>query len=177
MTINDNKVVSLIYKLEVAGEIQDQTTKENPLEFIFGLGYLLPKFEENIKDKAVGDTFDFELAARDGYGDIDPQAVVDLPMNIFEIDGKIQEGLLTVGNVINMMNQMGGVIPGKVVEVGKESVKMDFNHQMAGKDLHFTGEIIAIREATEEELTNGLHGERAPHNCGGECSSCGGGCH
>lgn len=176
MTINDNKVVSLIYKLEVDGQIADQTTVENPLEFIFGLGYLLPKFEENIKDKKVGDKFDFELAAKDGYGEIDPQAVIDLPKNIFEIDGKIQDGLLVVGNVINMMNQAGGIIPGKVVEVAEESVKMDFNHQMAGKDLHFTGEIINVREATDEELTNGLHGERAAQGCSGNCSGCGGGC-
>jgi FKBP-type peptidyl-prolyl cis-trans isomerase SlyD len=103
---------------------------------------------------------------------------VDLPKNIFEIEGKIKEDLLVVGNVIPMMNQMGGVIPGKVVSVGEETVKMDFNHEMAGKDLHFTGEIIAVREATEEELTNGIHGERAEHNCSEEgCSTCGCNCH
>ncbi|MCK9626014.1 MAG: peptidylprolyl isomerase [Bacteroidales bacterium] len=178
MTINDNKVVSLIYKLETEGIVADQTTKENPLEFIFGMGYLLPKFEENIKDKKVGDTFDFQLSAQEGYGEKDSQAIVDLPKNIFEIEGKIKEDLLVVGNVIPMMNQMGGVIPGKVVSVGEETVKMDFNHEMAGKDLHFTGEIIAVREATEEELTNGIHGERAEHNCSEEgCSTCGCNCH
>jgi FKBP-type peptidyl-prolyl cis-trans isomerases 2 len=177
MTICDKKVVSLTYTLEVEGKIEDQTTKENPLEFIFGLGYLLPKFEENIKGKKVGDPFEFTLSAEDGYGIYDPQSVLDLPKHIFEIDGKIQEGLLVVGNVIPMMNQAGGVIPGKVVAVSDDSVKMDFNHALAGKALHFTGEIVAVREATEKELEEGLHGERAAHNCGGDCSSCGGGCH
>jgi FKBP-type peptidyl-prolyl cis-trans isomerase SlyD len=71
-----------------------------------------------------------------------------------------------------MMNSMGGVIPGVVVEVSEDSVKMDLNHQMAGKTLHFTGEIVSVREATEKELTEGLHGEYV-HTCGG----CGGGCH
>ena len=120
---------------------------------------------------------EFTLSPAEGYGEIDPQAVVDLPKNIFEIDGQIQEGLLEVGRVIPMMNQMGGVIPGKVVEVGDDTVKMDFNHELAGAELHFFVEVVGIREATDKELTDGLHGERAAHNCGGDCSSCGGGCH
>lgn len=171
MEINDNKVVHLTYQLEVDGNIEDQATAESPLEFIMGLGYLLPKFEENITGKKVGDTFDFRLSAEEGYGLINPQAIVDLPINIFEIEGKVASDLLFPGNIIPMMNAQGGVMPGKVVAVTDDCVTMDFNHPMAGKDLHFTGEVILVREATDEELTNGLHGERKS-GCGG----CGGGC-
>ena len=173
MTIQDEKVVALTYVLEVDGQVKDQATEETPLEFIFGLGYLLPKFEENIKGKSVGDTFEFVLSPADGYGVYDKQAIVELPKHIFEIDGKIQDQLLVEGNVIPMMNQAGGVIPGKVVSVSDETVTMDFNHELAGKELHFTGKVEAIRDATEKELTDGLHGERA---CTHDCSSCGGGC-
>ena len=173
MNIQDEKVVSLTYTLLVDGEVKDQANEENPLEFIFGLGYLLPKFEEYIKGKQVGDTFEFTLNAKEGYGEYDAQAVVELPKHIFEVDGKIQDQLLFVGNVIPMMNQAGGVIPGKVVEVGDDSVKMDFNHELAGKDLHFSGKVVGVRDATEKELTEGLHGERA---CSHDCSSCNGGC-
>ncbi|MBP9987709.1 MAG: FKBP-type peptidyl-prolyl cis-trans isomerase [Bacteroidales bacterium] len=174
MEINDNKVVHLVYQLEVDGQIADSCTAEKPLEFIFGLGYLLPKFEENIAGKTVGDKFDFRLTAAEGYGEIDPNAIIDLPKNIFEIDGKLAEDILFEGNVIPMMNSMGGVMPGKVVKVNPDTVTMDFNPQMAGKDLHFTGEILLVREATDKELTEGLHGERK--GCGGNCSSCGGNC-
>jgi FKBP-type peptidyl-prolyl cis-trans isomerase SlyD len=79
-----------------------------------------------------------------------------------------------------MMNSMGGVIPGVVIEVTEDSVKMDLNHRMAGKTLHFTGEIVSVRQATEKELTEGLHGEYV-HTCGGchghegGCGGCGGG--
>lgn len=185
MEINQNKVVELIYTLEVDGAVADQTTEERPLDFIFGTGSLLPKFEENILNKVAGDEFDFQLTAEEGYGQRTDEAIVELPKNIFEIDGVIKEDLLVVGNVIPMMNNMGGVMPGKVVEVKDETVVMDFNHMMAGKDLHFTGKILTVREATEQELTEGLHGERAPqpeHECGSGCgeSSCGGccgGCH
>ena len=85
-----------------------------------------------------------------------------------------------VGNVIPMMSQEGGVMPGKVLEIKDDAVKMDFNHQMAGKDLHFTGEILVVRDATEAELKDGLHGERKGcSGCqGGNCGdgSCGEGC-
>jgi FKBP-type peptidyl-prolyl cis-trans isomerase SlyD len=173
MTIQDEKVVSLTYTLTVDGEVKDQANEENPLEFIYGLGYLLPKFEEYLKGKQVGDTFEFDLSPEEGYGVYDVQAVVELPKHIFEVDGKIQEQLLFPGSVIPMMNQAGSVIPGKVLEVSDNSVKMDFNHDLAGKELHFTGKIVGIRDATEKELTEGLHGERA---CSHDCSSCSGGC-
>ena len=155
------------------GRVKDQATEENPLEFIYGLGYLLPKFEEYLLGKTVGDTFEFVLSPAEGYGVYDKQAVIELPKSIFEIDGKIQEQLLVVGQVIPMMNQAGGVIPGKVVAVADNSVTMDFNHELAGKELHFTGKVTGIRDATDKELEEGLHGERA---CTHDCSSCGGGC-
>ena len=119
MKIQDEKVVSLTYTLVVDGKVEDQATEENPLEYIHGLGYLLPKFEEYLSGKTVGDSFEFVLSPEEGYGVYDAQAVVELPKHIFEIDGKIQEQLLVVGQVIPMMNQAGGVIPGKVIEVRK----------------------------------------------------------
>jgi FKBP-type peptidyl-prolyl cis-trans isomerase SlyD len=125
-----------------------------------------------------GCTFDVTLAPADAYGEVDPARVIDLPKAAFEVNGEIREDLLVPGNTIPMMNSMGGVIPGVVVEVTADSVKMDLNHQMAGKTLHFTGEVLSVREATEKELTEGLHGEFV-HTCGcGGChgGDCGGGC-
>lgn len=174
MNISDNKVVHLVYQLEVDGQIADSCDASRPLEFIFGAGYLLPKFEENIAGKTVGDKFDFRLSAAEGYGERDERAVIDLPKTIFMRDGHLAEEILFEGNVIPMMNADGGVMPGTVVKVGDQHVTMDFNHQMAGKDLHFTGEILLVRDATAEELTNGLHGER--QGCGGKCGSCNSDC-
>ena len=177
MKIEANKVVALTYELEVEGAVCDKATEENPLEFIFGQGYLLPKFEENVEGKTVGDTFEFTLTPEEGYGAYNPESVIDLPKSIFEIEGKIREDLLIVENIIPMMTQDGRMVPGKVLEVSEDKVKMDFNHQMAGKTLHFTGKVVRVREATEKEIEEGLHGERASHGCSGNCSSCGGGCH
>ena len=105
-----------------------------------------------------------------------------LPKLEFEVNGEIREDLLVPGTTIPMMNSMGGVIPGVVLEVTEDSVKMDLNHQMAGKTLHFKGEVLSVREATEKELTEGLHGEFVQscgcggcHGHGGDCGGCEGG--
>ena len=177
MKITQNAVVEFCYELEVEGQVVDKTTKEKPLDYIHGTGSLLPKLEAHIEGMQAGDRFDITLAPVDGYGEVDPQRIIDLPKAAFEVNGEVREDLLVPGNTIPMMNSMGGVIPGVVLEVSADSVKMDLNHQMAGKTLHFTGEIVSVREATEKEITEGLHGEYV-HSCGCGGGGChGGGCH
>ena len=175
MKISDNKVVALSYVLEVEGAERDRADADKPLEFIFGMGYLLPKFEAAVLGKEVGETFDFILTPEEGYGVYSASAVLDLPRSIFESDGKLDEHLVRIGNTIPMMTNDGRVVPGRVLEIGTEKIKMDFNHELAGKTLHFTGSVIAVREATDKELSEGLHGELA-HHCSGNCSDCEGGC-
>lgn len=176
MKIGQNKVVEFVYELEVDGQVVDKTAKERPLDYIHGTGSLLPKLEEHIEGMQAGDKFDVTLSPADGYGEVDPDRIIDLPKGAFEVNGEIREDLLVPGNTIPMMNSMGGVIPGVVLEVTEDSVKMDLNHRMAGKTLHFTGEVVSVREATEKELTEGLHGEYV-HSCGcGGCGGHGGGC-
>ena len=177
MKISANTVVEFAYELEVDGQIVDRTTKEKPLDYIHGTGSLLPKLEDHIEGMEPGAKFEITLAPADAYGEVDPQRIIDLPKAAFEVNGEVREDLLVPGNTIPMMNSMGGVIPGVVLEVTAETVKMDLNHQMAGKTLHFTGEIVSVREATEKELTEGLHGEYV-HSCGCGGGGChGGGCH
>ena len=180
MKITANAVVEFSYELEVEGKVVDHTTKEKPLDYIHGTGSLLPKLEAHIEGMQAGDKFEITLAPADAYGETDPNRIINLPKAAFEVNGEVREDLLVPGNTIPMMNSMGGVIPGVVLEVTADSVKMDLNHQMAGKTLHFTGEIVSVREATEKELTEGLHGEYV-HTCGGchghegGCGGCGGG--
>lgn len=183
MKIEANKVVEFCYELEVDGQVVDQTTKERPLDYIHGTGSLLPKLESHIEGMEPGDTFDVILSPADGYGEVDPTRIIDLPKTAFEVNGEVREDLLVPGNTIPMLNSMGAVIPGVVLEVSEDSVRMDLNHQMAGKTLHFKGEVLTVREATEKELTEGLHGEYV-HSCGcggchghdGDCGGCEGGC-
>ncbi|MEG0890738.1 MAG: FKBP-type peptidyl-prolyl cis-trans isomerase [Bacteroidales bacterium] len=182
MEINLNKVISLSYTLEVDGDVIETVTAEKPMQFIFGTGYLLPKFEEKIKGNKVGDTFDFKLAATDAYGNVNPDAIVELPKNLFEVEGKIEEGLLTIGNVLPMMDSEGNRLNGSVDEIKDNVVVMNFNHPLAGAELHFSGKVEELRDATETELTNGLFNEKVQQSCGDGCSSdgcssCNCGCH
>ena len=178
MKAEKNKVVAVSYELEVEGQIADKAGAEKPLEYIHGSGMLLPKFEENVEGKEPGESFEFVLTPEEGYGAYSPEYVIDLPMQAFAgPDGRIMTEFLVVGTVIPMLDNQGQVVQGTVKALTEDSVKMDFNHPMAGKTLHFTGKVVSVREATEKELTEGLHGEFLPQegcNCEGGCN---GGCH
>jgi len=172
MKVEKNKVVAVSYELQVEGKIADKAGSEAPLEYIHGTGMLLPKFEEALAGKEPGDGFAFTLTPVEGYGEHNPNYVANIPLAAFEVDGQLREDLLKIGAVIPMLNGDGQVVQGTIVEIGKENVKMDFNHPMAGKTLNFSGKVESVRDATEKELLEGLHGEYLPKegcHCHGKC--------
>ena len=175
MKIQKDKVIAVSYELEVEGKIADKASSEAPLEYIHGTGMLLPKFEAALDGKVAGDPFEFTLTPEEGYGVYNPKYLVSLPIEAFQIDGKVHEELLVVGRTLPMLNSEGQVVSGTVAAVDEKSVTMDFNHPMAGKTLHFTGKVESVREATEKELREGLHGEYLPPEEG--CGHCHGECH
>jgi FKBP-type peptidyl-prolyl cis-trans isomerase SlyD len=172
MIIEKNKVVSLIYELRVDGsdgEVIESLNEEKPLTFLYGTGALLPMFESNIDGLKIGDAFKFDLKCEDAYGVATEEAVVDIPKSVFEVDGAFDNEMVKEGNAIPMMDGDGNRLNGVVVAVNHETVTMDFNHPLAGDDLHFHGKIVGIREATGEELQHGhIH---SSDGCGGGCSS------
>ncbi len=171
MKIGEKSFVSLAYELRVGGEVVDTATRERPLEFPFGAGFLLPAFEKNIAGLGVGDKFSFTLTPEEGYGPVALEAIVELPLDIFKVDGKVEDGLLTVGNRVPMSTADGQHLLGVVVGVEADKVRMDFNHPMAGKTLDFSGEIVGVREATDEDMM-GMMGGGCSGSCGseGDCS-------
>lgn len=178
MKIERNRFVTLTYKLRLngaEGELIEETGDEKPLEFVFGSGRMLEMFEQKLEGMSAGDAFDFELKANEAYGDVNDDAVVELPKNIFEVSGSIDDELLTVGNTVPMQDAHGNRLNGIVLEVSDEIVKMDFNHPLAGDDLHFSGSVIAVREASEDEIMDacGSGCESGGCNSGGCGSGCG----
>ncbi len=168
MQITKNKVVSLSYILKrdnAQGEIIEETRAGDPLVFLYGIGQMLPKFEEHLSTLKTGDDFEFTLSSDDAYGEMDQDAIIDLDKSIFMVDGKIDDEMLAIGNVIPMRDDQGHMLQGIVVNVTNESVRMDFNHPMAGNTLHFTGNVIDVREATAEEISHGhAHGAGGHHH-------------
>ena len=166
MVVGKNKVISLSYTLKVNGETVESVGADAPLQFLFGAGNLLPKFEQNLDGLAPDDDFDFELKSEDAYGTVNKDAIVDVPMRAFEVDGKVDTELLKVGNHVPMLDQSGNRLNGLVVQVDQEFITMDFNHPLAGDDLHFNGKIVEIREATSDELEHGhVHNPGSCENC------------
>lgn len=173
MTIVTNKVVSLKYELRINaedGELVEKVENDRPLQFIFGVGSMLEKFESNIGGLKEGDKFNFKLKADEAYGDVNNEMIVDVPKEIFMVDGKIDDSLLVIDKVIPMRDQQGNHLNGKIIEIKESQVVMDFNHPLAGDDLFFTGEVLNVRDASDEELSHG-HIHDDSHSCG-----CGSGC-
>ncbi len=165
MTQSEAKVIALTYELREGGpkgNVLESVSSEQPIEFLFGAGRLNQRFEENVKNLNEGESFEFTISSDHAYGPFNDKAVVDLPKNIFVVDGELAEDLLTEGNIINMEDKEGNPHRGKVLEVGNENVKMDFNHPLAGMDLHFRGEVIRKREPTPEEITQGYVSPQNP---------------
>lgn len=180
MKIGEKKFVALSYTLKVDGEVVESVTAERPLTFVYGTGLLLPTFEAQIAGLEAGAPFAFRLEAGDAYGELTPEAVIVLPKEAFMVDGKIEDGLLDIGNQLPMSDNQGNRMVGIVKAVDDQSVTMDFNHPMAGKALEFSGSVVEVREATDEDMMMGHHAGSCDcgcdHDCDGE-ESCGCGCH
>ena len=161
--IAQNKVVTLNYRLtrnDENGELVEETYGAQPLTYIHGVGMMIPKFEEELNGKKAEYKFSFGILAADAYGVNDPKMVVDIPLDIFKNEGKIDTEVVKVGNTLPMQDNQGNRMNGIILEIIEEQIKMDFNHPLSSQDLHFTGDVVSVREATKEELEHGhVHGE------------------
>ena len=159
MKVEKLKVVAMTYTLKfdnADGEIIEQVAPEFPLEVLIGNDNLFDKFEANLMGLNKGDKFEFTLNPEDSYGTYENEKVIDLPRSTFEVDGKFDDDIIKEGAIIPMMSEDDEEhMEAIVVSVDAETVKLDFNHPLAGEVLHFAGEIFNIREATPEELENG----------------------
>lgn len=175
--IENNKVVTLNYTLKEGtpeGNLIEETYSANPLVFLFGKGNMLPKFEENITGKKAGDKFSFTIESKEAYGEKNETAIIDVSKEAFGND----DSLMQLGKSLPMQDKDGNRFDGIIVELSDETVKMDFNHPLAGVTLSFEGDIVELRDATEHELEHGhihqeghdhKHGE--DHTCDGNCGS------
>ena len=175
MKIEKNKFVSVSYDLNVGNdderELMESATSERPLQFIFGLGAMLPAFEDNIKNLEEGSKFKFSLTPEQAYGERAEDHIVELPKNIFEVNGKFDDEYIAEGVTLPMMNSNGDRMNGSVLEVKEDVVVMDFNHPLAGETLHFDGEVLDVHEPTVEEMA--AYTQAMAGGCGCSCDECG----
>ncbi|MEO6283870.1 MAG: peptidylprolyl isomerase [Dyadobacter sp.] len=170
MKVEKNSVVALIYSLRIPDtegetDVVEVVTEEDPMYFIQGISGLPEGFENQIQGLSAGDTFEFVVAPEEGYGEFDEEAIVELPKAVFQMEDVDQEELLQIGNIIPMTNEDGERMHGQVVEIKEDLVIMNFNHPLAGKEMHFSGQILSVRPATAEEISHGhVHGAGGVHH-------------
>ena len=159
-------VVSLEYTLTVDGEIIDSSEENGPIDFIQDRGNIIAGLESALEGMKVGEAKQVKVLAKDAYGEYDPEATEDVPLTEFPKDIPLE-----VGVELAVEDEDEGVISAVIEEVGKDSVTLNFNHPLAGKDLNFDVKILSIREATAEELEHGhVHGDEEDEcDCGCDC--------
>lgn len=160
MTIEANAVVVLDYELKVNGEVIDSSFGQEPLSFIHGVGALIPGFSAAIDGLKKGDKKAFVVSAEDGYGELDEEAIRTYAKDDFPGDVDLSVGAQLFFETEDQME-----IPCFVKEVVGNDVIIDFNHPLAGKELHFNIEVKDVRLATEEEKAHGhVHGAHGHHH-------------
>jgi FKBP-type peptidyl-prolyl cis-trans isomerase SlyD len=162
MKVNKNTVVSLSYIMrldDAEGEIMESIEDSNPFIFLFTEEALLPRFEKEIEGLEVGAKFDFTVSPEEAYGVYAEDSVVELPKEIFHIDGRFDEEGVKEGVWVPLTTEDGQSVEAEVTEVGTDTVTVDFNHELAGATLNFQGEVLAVRMASKQEVDQGFSTE------------------
>jgi FKBP-type peptidyl-prolyl cis-trans isomerase SlyD len=149
-SVEDNVVVTMDYTLKVEGEVVDTSQDSEPLQFIQGQGQLIPGLERELYGMEVGDAKDVVVRAAEGYGEEDPAAFADIPRSEFPPQIPLEPGV-----ELQLTNQDGEQMQAYIESVGNEDVRLNFNHPLAGKELHFQVEVVDLRQATPDELDHG----------------------
>lgn len=150
-TIADGSVVTMHYKLALdSGQVVDSSEGKDPLGYLHGAGNIVPGLEAAMAGKAEGESFDVKVSPEEGYGPRHDEAVQKVPRQAFPADADLKEGLQFQATGPDQRPLMGSIL-----EVGESEVTVDFNHPLAGETLHFSIEVVGIREATQEEKDHG----------------------
>lgn len=150
MTVKDDMVVSMEYTLRVDGEIIDQSEPGESIQFIQGIGQVVPGLEDALYGMRVGERKKVTILPEDGYGEIDEDAVAEIPADDFPDDIPLEPG---VGLILK--DDEGDEQEAYIVEVDDDTVYLSLNHPLAGEELEFDIKVIGLREAHEEELDHG----------------------
>jgi FKBP-type peptidyl-prolyl cis-trans isomerase SlyD len=169
MAIQTNQIVSIEYEVKDGDKIVDSNVGGAPLVFMFGKGQIIPGLENGIVNMEVGERANVLVKPADAYGEYNADATQEVPADQFAgID-------LELGMTLYGQGEDGGTVQVTVKEIGAETITIDFNHPLAGKDLMFTVAISGIRDASAEEVMTGMPIENKPAE-GGSCGT-GCGCH
>jgi len=151
LEVADGRIVCLDYTLRLDNEeVVDSSEDREPIEFVQGQRQIVPGLEQELYGMEVGEKKEVVVEPKAGYGERNPEANQDVPRDAFQEGVEIEEGM-----PIQVSDESGRTATAFVSEINEESVKLDFNHPLAGETLHFDVEVVDVREATPENLAGG----------------------
>ena len=139
-TVQDQVVVKLDYTLIVEDEIMESTSGGEPIEFIQGIGQIIPGLEEALYGMKVGEKKTVEIQPEDAYGIYDPDS-----LEVAKKDEFSEEIPLDVGTFLDLRDDEGEVLSAQIIEEDEDTVTLDFNHPLAGKVLTFEIRVSGVR--------------------------------
>ena len=137
--IQNGKTVKLQYVLMVDGEIVDSSEKSGIFEYTHGKGQIINGLERALEGLKPGDTKKIHVGPDDAYGPINPNAVMEIPRD------QIQEGELQIGMVLTGKSAEGKTLKGLITQINDDTVAINFNHPLAGKELYFEIEVVDVQ--------------------------------
>jgi len=149
-TVQNDVVVSMDYTLHVDNEEIDSSKGQDPLQFLAGHGNIISGLEREMIGMKVGESKDVVIAPTDGYGEFDDEAFMDVPRVEFPNDMPVEEGL-----ELTVKDDSGHSRYARVENIDGDTVRLSFNHPLAGDELHFNVKVVGLREPTDEELEHG----------------------
>ncbi len=150
LKVDDGVVVSMHYTLHVDGQLVDASSESKPLQFIQGMGHIIPGLEHELYDMRIGDHKSVRVAAKDGYGEVDEAAFMDVPRGSFPANVPLDPG-----TELQLQDRNGHPVYARIQAVSPEVIRLNMNHPLAGKTLDFDVTIASMRPATEEEVAHG----------------------
>ena len=161
LKIADNIVVTMDYELKIDGEVVDTSEDGDPIIFLQGAGQIIPGLEKAIYGLTAGDKKSVTVSPEDGYGEIDPDSIVEVPKDEFPEDFPLELGVeITVNTEDEDDESLEEEMEATIIAINEDTVTLDFNHPLAGKSLNFDVNILEVREATPEEIEHGhVHGD------------------
>ncbi len=149
-TVEKDLVVAMDYRLLIDGEVVDSSEGQEPLEFLQGHSNIIPGLEREMLGMKIGESKDVVVQPTEGYGEFDPEAFIEIPQNQFPDHIPVE-----VGTELQVENEEGQPTYARIDKVENNIVKLNFNHPLAGKELHFSVQVVALRAPSEEELEHG----------------------
>ncbi|RMG78231.1 MAG: peptidylprolyl isomerase [Chloroflexi bacterium] len=149
--IENGVVAALAYTLTVDGEIVEEVTADDPLEYLHGAENIVPGLENALLGKRAGDKFSITLQPEEAYGEYDEQLIDRVPLEDVDTDDELE-----VGMIIGLEDEEGDYFEALIRDITPEYVELDFNPTLAGKVITYNVEVIALRDATEDERQLGI---------------------